>query len=98
MWTYERIWDSGGWYPKGDDNIWLITDDKNKDVAKVYEKADAQLIAEAPAMYKLLQDIYPTYYGLLLYLMGGPDEWPQDRTGVVRFKELKTLLEKLKGG
>ncbi len=44
----------------------------------------ARLIAEAPAMYMLLQNIY--------------DEWPQDRTGVVRLKELKALLDKLKGG
>lgn len=57
-------------------------------------QANAKLIATAPKMYELLERLQPTFYGMLLQLMGGhPDEWPQDRTGVILLKELRELLQ-----
>jgi hypothetical protein len=83
-----------------------ITSDARNHIAKVYAmslsndpvcNANATLIAAAPKMHEALEAVQPTMYGMLCEIFGHPDEWPDDRQGVVVYRKLQDALRKARG-
>lgn len=52
-----------------------------------------QLHKQNADMRAALEAIKPTFYGMLVEEFGNPNEWPEDRQGVVVFDKLLQVLE-----
>ena len=64
-----------------------IENSRQEDKIISLTKQNADLVA-------LLEEVKPTFYGMLLIEFGNPDEWPEDRQGIVVFRKLLQALAK----